>query len=90
MPSGDHKHSDHGEMSVSEIQEEILKSIPEVNDKPHIDMEAPLTIYLNKPDVMVRSWEEYMSTLWMNLLLSLPKWQSVGSLFVHQQTEEIE
>ena len=78
---------------MSQLQEDIVGLMPKVNGNPCIDMalsKAPLNIYLNKSDAMVRPWEEYLSTLWMNLLLSLPKWQSVGSLFVHHQTEEIE
>ena len=93
MHSFDCKHSDCGETSGSQLQEDIFGLMPKVNGNPCIDMalsKAPLNIYLNKSDAMVRPWEEYLSTLWMNLLLSLPKWQSVGSLFVHHQTEEIE
>ena len=87
------RHSDCGEMGVSQLQEDISGLMPKVNDSSRVDMalsKTPLNIYLNKSDAMVRPWEEYMSTLWKNLLLSLPKWQSVGSLFVHHQTEEIE
>ena len=93
MHSFDRRHSDCGETSVSQLQEDNFGLMPKVNDSPRIDTalsKAPLNIYLNKSDAMVRPWEEYMSTLWMNLLLSLPKWQLVGSLFVHHQTEEIE
>ena len=35
-------------------------------------------------EVMIKPWEKYMHTLYIDLLQMLPAWRNTGSLFIRQ------